>query len=623
MPQRVRTHVLESMSRDALSLLLTGPLGWVVRDIAIDYGIDVEVEIFESNGDATGLTFKVQLKGMEKPDHIGPYRDIDVDHLGYWSRLDVPALLVAYDDSVGKVYGRWIHALDLDLKLDQKSKRIRFAAEDEIVAGDPRLRRTVEIVRRLKSGQFGRPFPVRFDGERAQGAIHDFFGVVGAVGLSDYIRLDRSDFAFSISLTADDVRIALPGGVGSSTLHPKPVGCQEDLLRDSLLMLASLLSRLSRFGEAVQIARRMVGNCRATNSPNLAFELAAAAYEIGDHDLVVALAAEALNAEAFEAAQIYLLVLRQMPGANWLGPARAVLQPSIRRCVDAAIARDEPGQAAFWAYNFAQLLFAKKAREDAREWVERAVELDPNGYGSRPEPDRLLGAIAWFRGDMTASVEAYRAAVEKGGLEAAGSALADSLMHAGLHEEAREVIAKVLQAGSDNWRDWFVEAILDELIDHLALPKQVRRDFPPTGTVLTGRSLEELETFLKDGYALNEFVWLARSLQHPFERLNTLMAGAYLSNHPLLMAAAIQGMIFEIEEQGALEVSSDRLARLLSDMPEARSVLLSDEVPVDESIRDLVHELALRSLELVPDVPGVQLVDENNIVLPAQPASDS
>jgi hypothetical protein len=117
MPQRVRNHVLETLSRDALSRHLTGPLGWVVRDIAIDYGIDAEVEIFDDDGATTGLTFKVQLKGMEKPDHIGPFRDINIDHLRYWGRLDVPVLLVAYDDSTGAVYGRWIHSLDLDLEL--------------------------------------------------------------------------------------------------------------------------------------------------------------------------------------------------------------------------------------------------------------------------------------------------------------------------------------------------------------------------------------------------------------------------------------------------------------------------------------------------------------------------
>lgn len=83
MPKRPRNHVLEALSRDALSSRLTGPLGWVVRDIAIDYGIDAEVEIFDADGNTTGLTFKVQLKGMEKPDHIGPFRDIEVDHLRY------------------------------------------------------------------------------------------------------------------------------------------------------------------------------------------------------------------------------------------------------------------------------------------------------------------------------------------------------------------------------------------------------------------------------------------------------------------------------------------------------------------------------------------------------------
>lgn len=620
MPQRDRNHVLESLSRDALSRLLTGPLGWVVRDIAIDYGIDAEVEIFEKNGDTTGLTFKVQLKAMEKPDHIGPYRDIDVDHLRYWGRLDVPVLLIAYDDSTDRVYGRWIHALDVELKPNQKNKRIRFAAYDEVVAGDPRLRETVETLRRLKSGQFGRPFPVRFDGELARGAIHDFFGIVRNIGLSDYIRLDRSDFAFSVSLEADKVRVALPGDVGSFTLHTHPADSVEDLLRDSLLMLATLLARLNRFGEAVQVTRRLVGNRRATNSPNMAFELAAAAYELADHDLIVELAAEALQAEAFAAAQIYLLVLRQIPRAGWLQQARSVLQPSIQGCVDAAIVRGEPERAAFWAYNYAQFLFSTEARSDARIWVERAVDLDPAGYGARPEPQRLLGAIAWFMGDMAGSVDAYRAAVERGGLEAAGSALADSLMHAGLYQEAREVLVQVHEAGSDNWRDWFVEAILDELIDHLNLPEQVRRDFPPEGTVLTGRTTEELDTLLKKGYALNEFVWLARCLQHPIERLTTLMAGAYLSSHPFLMAAAIGGMIVEIEEQGALEASSDRLVSLLSDNAEARAELLSEEMPLDDSIRGLVQELALRSLEHMPDLPGVQLVDANNIVQWAESA---
>jgi hypothetical protein len=196
--------------------------------------------------------------------------------------------------------------------------------DDEIASGDPRLRKTVETVRRLKSGQFGRPFPTRLDGDRSSELVHDFFKIARAVGLNDYVRLDRSEFAFSVSVTAHTVRVAFPADVGSFTLHPDPVGTTEDLLRDSLLILAGLLARLNRFGEAVQVTRRMVGNCRATSSPDLALALATAAYELGDHELVIELAVDAFKVNAFDASQIYLLVLRQMPGeAGSIRPARS------------------------------------------------------------------------------------------------------------------------------------------------------------------------------------------------------------------------------------------------------------------------------------------------------------
>jgi hypothetical protein len=124
------------------------------------------------------------------------------------------------------------------------------------------------------------------------------------------VRLDRSAFAFTVSLTRESVRVALPGDVGSFTLTHQPADSPEDLIRDSLLLLASLLARVKRFGEAMQMTRRLIGNCRATTSPDLAFELATAAYEVGDHDSVTRLAVESLSAEAFDAAQIYLVACR-------------------------------------------------------------------------------------------------------------------------------------------------------------------------------------------------------------------------------------------------------------------------------------------------------------------------
>jgi len=287
------------------------------------------------------------------------------------------------------------------------------------------------------------------------------------------------------------------------------------------------------------------------------------------------------------------------------------------------VADGNPRLAALWAYNFAQFLFGKAARSGARQWVEFARELDPAGYGSRPEPQRLLGGIAWFEGAMAESVEAYRSAVDAGGLEAAGSQLADSLMHVGRFQEARELIAQVLHAGPNSWRDYFVDAILDELVEHLHLDRQARREYPPEGTVLSGRRLEELERYLIDGDALNPAVWLARCLEHPIERLTTLMAGAYLSGKALLMAAAVHGMLHVLNDPTSVEDNLELLAWFLHDNPEVRDLLLSEDAPTcDDAERDLINELGLRSLEITPSPPGVQFVDENNIVIDANEVVD-
>lgn len=624
MPTRARSHVLETLSREAFSCLLTGPLGWVIRDVALDYGIDLEVEIFDGDGAATGLTFKAQLKGMEHPDHIGPFRDVNVDHLRYWSRLDVPVLLVAYDDSSATVFGRWIHALDLDLTPGQQTVRIRFSEVDQIRAGDPRLRTTVETVRRLKSGAFGRPYPVQIADPPDHSMTHDYFTLVDTLGLDGYMRLDRSDFAFGVSIGSDSTRVSLPAEVGSLTLTYEHPVTTDDQHCDSMVMLASLLARMNRFGEAIQIARGLIGRSRAFDSPRVAIELATAAYEIGDHSTLTKLAIESLDHHAFPATQIYLLVLRQVPGADWLEACREDLEPVMGDFISAAKTNGQPSLAAFWAYNFAQFLYDKKARSDARVWIELALELDPTGYGSRPEPQRLLGGVAWFEGTMDESVEAYSAAVAMGGLEAAGSQLADSLMHAGRYNEAREVITQVLNAEPTNWRDYFVDAIVEELVEHLHLEHQERREYPPVGTVISGRPLAELETFLVDGDALNPSVWLARCLEHPIERLTTLMAGGFLSGNSLVMTMAVHGMLHEIDGLASTDNVLELLAWLLRDKPEVKELLLSEDAPrCDDVERERINELSLRSLEIVPSPPGVQFVDENNTVLDVDATTDS
>src|SRR3954447_17655666 len=94
-PQRPREHELETESENHFRSLV--PSKWVVRRPDSDYGIDLEVEIFDPTGVATGHTFRVQLKGTDAGFSSKPWVAVDVDSLEYWRRLDSPVLLVRYD----------------------------------------------------------------------------------------------------------------------------------------------------------------------------------------------------------------------------------------------------------------------------------------------------------------------------------------------------------------------------------------------------------------------------------------------------------------------------------------------------------------------------------------------
>ena len=60
---RHRTHLLEEESFFELKKKL--PKEWVIREKPKDYGIDVEIEIFNSKGRYTGLVFWIQLKATD------------------------------------------------------------------------------------------------------------------------------------------------------------------------------------------------------------------------------------------------------------------------------------------------------------------------------------------------------------------------------------------------------------------------------------------------------------------------------------------------------------------------------------------------------------------------------
>lgn len=129
MPKRHNNHTIEDASRRQFANLL--PDMWVTRDKVPDYGIDLEVEIFDESGDATGLMFNVQLRGTDNPKM--EYKSaIKVDQYDYFESLNVPTLLVRFCRPTANFFWRWAFTIEKRVSSDrQKTFTVKFGEEDK------------------------------------------------------------------------------------------------------------------------------------------------------------------------------------------------------------------------------------------------------------------------------------------------------------------------------------------------------------------------------------------------------------------------------------------------------------------------------------------------------------
>ena len=116
--KRVRNHELEELSLAALRFEL--PSKWVIHDFRKDYGIDVQLEIFQADGSATGLRCYGQLKATDNSADDDVLA-LDRDHFEYWSAHTDPVLLLRYYADTKKFCWCWLHDVAWSLKADAQS----------------------------------------------------------------------------------------------------------------------------------------------------------------------------------------------------------------------------------------------------------------------------------------------------------------------------------------------------------------------------------------------------------------------------------------------------------------------------------------------------------------------
>lgn len=192
MPKRTRSHRLEDISIVEFQRLL--PDEWVCRSKDKDYGVDLEVEIFDDDGTSTGLLFYVQLKATDSEEAERSV-SIKLDRLEYLASLDAPSILVRYCGATHATHFMWISNIFAQIgTTSAASATINFSETDAWDDETPsKVLQTVKVLRSIRSETRRLPLGLTVDDEGKAGS--DVFELKLAVsklqGMSKMINSNR------------------------------------------------------------------------------------------------------------------------------------------------------------------------------------------------------------------------------------------------------------------------------------------------------------------------------------------------------------------------------------------------------------------------------------------------
>lgn len=152
MVSRPRSHTLEDESIAALRLAL--PSAWVVHEYKKDYGIDIQLELFNDTGDALGLRCYGQLKATDAS-FENDTLSLDRDHFKYWANHSDPTLLLRYFADSKTFRWCWLHDVEWMLKETAKSVAVHRHLLEFDNANTPR--RLLEFLQLRQQSLFRHP----------------------------------------------------------------------------------------------------------------------------------------------------------------------------------------------------------------------------------------------------------------------------------------------------------------------------------------------------------------------------------------------------------------------------------------------------------------------------------
>jgi len=488
MAKRPRSHQLEDESWKALNNSI--PSHWVLRKPQPDYGIDGEVEIFDSSGSSTGLMFFVQLKGTDTIDKRKVLScRFSLETLAYYKSLQLPVLLVRYHSPSEALYIRWAYGIDpYYTRKGSKSIKVEFSEESRWTEQTPALlTEDLKIFRRFRDP--GIPLPIKFRFDFPEKEVFSVpIGIVeslirdAANSVSEVISFTSEPSGSSvprIRITNDLILVDLVGLI-SFNLHLKKRYPKEiittHLPHDILVGIALVLHRLGHHNIAADIAYQHILSSSLLGNYEIAFEIVSC-FALGRRvDMAIEVSEQILDRGEDDQS---LYVIFALPAFRKVKMTDTEFK-SFKRLLLKAV--DKAKESGFWKgagschYNLGNRMRGGSWENDREAFhhYRMAAKYDPS-YKKRDYFWSEVAGILFHLEKFGYSERFYNKALELGVAPDCMALRADSLMFAGKYKEAHDLFKEHARAVDKVDGEWTLKSwVLGGLMKILDLEAQIR-----------------------------------------------------------------------------------------------------------------------------------------------------
>ncbi|WP_431892421.1 DUF4365 domain-containing protein [Micromonospora haikouensis] len=577
MPRRPRSHELETESRRAFEALL--PSSWVVRRVDEEYGIDLEVEIFQG-GEATGSVFRVQLKATDKLPKNGRISrgDIKVETLTYWRTLDLPVLVVLYVAPHRRLYARWAHSYDPHYARSPNAKTVTFAFDRRHQLSKEQheiLATHVQLIRAIKKRELGYPMPLSLKGAAG---VHGHpeeavrVSIRRAINVSQGLLTVSDDENFSATVTLDNTSlcVTLPADIASATFHytepdlyAGPNGLKS-LAADTMMAAASLFLRIGETRAAVEIVELFYADSYIIRMPG-GMALFAEDFVANDYvSQAFRLVKDVIDSPVEEIrglAQIVLvhIFVHRGPGRLTGEEFREMLGCLERRAL-LELAEGDRTAAGRTFYTIGEHYRGIDEWEKSLVAFNEALAYDPS-YSNRGYFWRARGALHYELRKYDEAAVDYKEAVRCGDSPEAAFLLSDVLMRAGRYGEASAVPATAEASAYYALGERIQRSVIWTICEVTGLANQARTpaDSERVESIARSEGTAQVVAALRETDAIDPRLWYILGMQEADSDVDRasaawLVAADLERTNPRLWALAASYAILYRSEKFANDV---------------------------------------------------------------------